>query len=376
MARRTNPMGSDDNPADDPAPIGGDPPAPPVTPAPPATPAPPPMTPGVMTRLFLVPLLIVVGIVGCAVVVVLLFGGIVTEPERSVDQLIAVLERPTGRKMVGMMLPRDKEVWQAAQELAGRLKRPDQELRGSDRTAVARRLAALVQRDGDSSAELSDGERQKLAFVMMALARVGEPESLPVLVDRLASPSAATRQAALIALSYYPGSEELGPFLAVMTERLTDEALEVRIVACAVVAHLAERAPGVRAFAADRLADGLNDPEREVQWNAALGLGRLADRRCKLVLLDLLDRTYWEEKTSYRAPDPVTDSPGGVDHPLPPGRINVYLKTAIEAAACFLTEPVDTEVRKALVRLSDDTDAGVSGVAVKLLSTRPAEPGG
>ncbi len=327
------------------------------------------MTPGIMGRLFLVPLLIVGAIIGCAVIVVLLFGGIVSEPERSIDQLIGFLERPAGDKTAGMMLPRDKEVWQAAQELAGRLTKADQELLAVDRDKTARRLANIVQRDGPLSADLADGDRQKLAFVMMALARVGEPDTLPALLEQLEAPSPATRRAALLALSYYPDPEELGRHIAVIATSLRDEAVEVRIVACPVVALVGDSAHRARALAADRLADRLMDAEREVQWNAALGLGRLADRRCKMVLLDMLDRTFWEEKTHYRAPGIGMGSGTASDHPLAPGRVNVYLQTAMEAGACFLTDPEDPEIREALERLADDKHAGVRGVAVKLLST-------
>lgn len=329
----------------------------------------PPMTPGFMGRLFLVPLLIVGVIIGCAVIVVLLFGGIVTESERSIDQLIAVLERPAGDKTVGMMLPRDKEVWQAAQELAGRLTAADHELVGADREAVGRRLSSLVRRDGLSSADLPQGERQKLAFVMMALARIGEPEFLPALLEQLGAPSPGTRRAALLALSYYPEPSDLGRHIAPIAQALLDEAVEVRIVACPVVALVADNAPGAQELAADRLADRLLDAEREVQWNAALGLGRLADRRCKMVLLDMLDRSFWEEKTRYQAPGSGTGPGIPTDHPLPAGRVNVYLQAAMQAAACFLTDPEDPEIREAFDHLAEDKHAGVRGTAVKLLST-------
>ncbi|MCH7814923.1 MAG: HEAT repeat domain-containing protein [Planctomycetes bacterium] len=325
-----------------------------------------------MGRLFLVPLLIVGAIIGCAVVVVLLFGGLVSEPEHSIDQLIAALERPAGEKTVGVMLPRDKEVWQAAQELAGRLTKADQELIGADRDKIARRLARIVERDGPVAGDLRDGERQKLAFVMMALARVGEPEVLPTLLKQLESPSAATRRAALMALSYYPDPEALGPHISVIARSLLDEAVEVQIVACPVVALVADSADGARTFAADRLADRLVDADPEVQWNAAIGLGRLADRRSKLVLLDMLDRTFWEQKVLNQAPETGTGRGIGAGHPLPAGRVNVYLQTATKAAACFLTDPEDPEIREALERLAEDKHAGVRGSAVKLLSTSAA----
>ncbi len=322
-----------------------------------------------MGRLFLVPLIIVGAIVGCAVVVVLLFGGLVSEPEHSIDQLITALERPAGDKTVGVMLPRDKEVWQAAQELAGRLTKPEQELIGADREKIARRLARIVRRDGPVSADLPNGERQKLAFIMIALARVGEPEVLPALLEQLDAPSAATRRAALLALSYYPDPAALGPHIAVIARSLSDEAVEVQIVACPVVALVAASASGARALAADRLADRLVNADREVQWNAAIGLGRLNDRRSKPVLLDMLDRTFWEAKMLDQAPETRTGRGTGVGHPLPAGRVNVYLQTAMEAAACFLVDPEDAEIRKALERLAEDNHAGVRGSAVKLLST-------
>lgn len=330
----------------------------------PANPAPP--TVSLIGRLFLVPLLIVAAIIGCAVLVVLLFGGIVSEPERSLNELVAVLERPTGNKTVGVMLARDKEVWQAAQELAGRLRKPDRELSEHELERIVTRLSALVRRDGERSAELVDGERQKLAFVMIALARVGAPEALPALVAQLQAPAAATRRDALIALSYYPEPLDLAGDIAAIARTLDDQAVEVRIVACPVVARVAGSAEGARIFAVEILAERLEDPEREVHWNAALALGNLGDRRCKPVLLEMLDRAFWEEISSRGAPGMETGRGAADEYPLSPGRINVYLKASMEAGARLL-DSADAEIREALNRLAEDKDAGVSGVAMKLL---------
>ena len=73
-------------------------------------------------RLFVMPLIIVCVVVFCVVVVILSFGAITNAKERPLTELLAKLEAPSPEGPAGpMMLPREKELWQAAQELALRL---------------------------------------------------------------------------------------------------------------------------------------------------------------------------------------------------------------------------------------------------------------
>ncbi|MCE7927094.1 MAG: hypothetical protein DYG91_01140, partial [Chloroflexi bacterium CFX7] len=90
-----------------------------------------------LARLFGVPLLIVVMIIGSAVLVVLLFGSITTEQDRSVGELLGVMERePVGKVFDLAMMPQDKEIWQAAKELAARLQQGQSPMSAADLDAV------------------------------------------------------------------------------------------------------------------------------------------------------------------------------------------------------------------------------------------------
>ena len=56
-------------------------------------------------RLFAVPMVIVLVIVGCAVVVVLAFGAIVSFKEVPVGDLLAKLESASGERSAGVLMP-------------------------------------------------------------------------------------------------------------------------------------------------------------------------------------------------------------------------------------------------------------------------------
>ena len=89
-----------------------------------------PMTLTLLGRFFGVPLLIIGVVVAGAVVVVLLFGGPALPQKRTVESLIQSLESNSGDRSAGLLLPREKELWQTALELSERL---PQQNGGTDR---------------------------------------------------------------------------------------------------------------------------------------------------------------------------------------------------------------------------------------------------
>ena len=108
-----------------------------------------PMTFSLLGRFFLVPLMIIGTIVGGAVCVVLLFGGPVTSGERPIAELLQTLEATTGEKSFGILLPREKELWQTALELSVRLKDKGKESSFSEDELenVSRRVSSMVNAD-------------------------------------------------------------------------------------------------------------------------------------------------------------------------------------------------------------------------------------
>src|ERR1044071_4625262 len=108
----------------------------------------PPMTKTLLARLFVVPAILVSMLVLGLMGVVILFGwpGIGQRP--SVEQLMTDIEQVgAGERQLGVaLLPRDKDVWLAAQELAERLKNPSKELKPDEVSPTSERLAKIFQR--------------------------------------------------------------------------------------------------------------------------------------------------------------------------------------------------------------------------------------
>ena len=87
------------------------------------------MTSRLMTQLFAVPALIVGAVITCALLVTLAFGWIASGQEESIESLITKISAGTGDKVIGVVLPpKEKELWQAALELAQRLQQPEKEI--------------------------------------------------------------------------------------------------------------------------------------------------------------------------------------------------------------------------------------------------------
>ena len=168
----------------------------------PATSDPPPESESLLGRLLVVPLIIVSVIILCAVVVVLSFGAIASEREKPIAQVLAVLEASTGDKTVGILLmPQDKETWQAAQELALRLENLEDEVPPNQLPEIRRRLTGLLEQMLGQHGRLERRGRQRTFFIMRAAAKAGATDAVPLLAVALESPDAEVRREALAALA-------------------------------------------------------------------------------------------------------------------------------------------------------------------------------
>ncbi len=307
----------------------------------------PPMSASLMARLFGVPLLIVTLIIGSAVVVVLLFGSISSEQERSVDDLLTAMERePTGKVFDVALMPADKEIWQAGKELAARLQKKDSELSAEDMRKIVTRLSALIARDLPLSASFREDRRGVLHFAIAALGATGEPDSIAPLRKALHAEDWQTRREALKALGAAHRTAGAEASAAEVASLLEDPEPTVRTVAAFVLTFLASpQDEGVLAQlqrACDR-----PDEDREVRWNAALTLARLGSPRSKDVLIAMLDRRYWAEGAPVRL-----EGGGGAatEKPMPPGQVESILRATIEAAS----KVRDADVRQAIEALGKD----------------------
>ncbi|MCC7292872.1 MAG: HEAT repeat domain-containing protein [Phycisphaerales bacterium] len=307
----------------------------------------PPMTASLMARLFGVPLLIVTLIIGSAVVVVLLFGSISSEQERSVDDLLAVMDRePTGKVFDVALMPADKEIWQAGKELAARLQKKDAELSTEDLQKIVARLSALIARDLPRSASFREDRRGVLHFAIAALGATGEADSIAPLRKALHAEDWQTRREALKALGAAHKTVGARASAAEIASLLDDPEATVRTVAAFVLTFLASP-QDEDVLAQLQRACARPGEDREVRWNAALTLARLGSSRSKDVLLAMLDRRYWAEGTPVR----LEGGGGGpTEKPMPPGQVEAILRATVEAAS----NVQDADVRQAIEALGKD----------------------
>ncbi len=313
------------------------------------------LTPAVMAKLFVVPLVIISVIVGSAVLVVVLFGSITTDRARSISSLLDVLEGQVGERTAGVLLPNEKEVWQVGRELALRLRKKDTELTAEELETVVSRLSALLGRLSADSDGLSEMGRKQMCFVIQALSRTGAAEAVGPIVAVLGDGDRGTRREALTALAALREVPETHEALPRLIAALEDVDSVVRTVACVAVSAVADRTDSEAIEALGRV---YSDADREVRWNAALGLARLGSDRGKSTLLDMLSRQYWEEDVKFRVA-------GGGEYPLDPNAIVRYLVAAVEASS----ELEDVDVRSRIRALEEDESPAVKSAVRRACST-------
>ena len=312
-------------------------------------------------RLFIVPLIILGVILSSAAIVVLSFGAIASDKEKPLSQVLSLLEAGTGEKTAGLILaPQDKEMWQAAQELALRLERVESELGPEELRDVQDRLVRLLERDLSATGPSERIGRQRTYFVMRAAARARANDVVPLLVEALDNPDAGIRREALGSLALMRDSEPARAQVVRIARSLGDSDSVVRMVACAALSNLADPDDaGVIAALADA---HLVDEDQDVRWNAALTLARLDSPRALPTIADMLQRSYWQNRRVQ-----FQSSEGRmVDRPLAPERVNEYLIAAINAAENL----DDAEVWGRIAELTKDPVLRVVGRARRAIADR------
>jgi hypothetical protein len=327
-----------------------------------------------MARLFGVPLVIVGVIVGCSVLVVLLFGGISEPPQRDIKSLLTTLEQNTGERSMGVLFTQEKELWQVAQELALRLNARKTELTAQDLNEVVERLSNLVRQDAERVSQVPPSDdvarhqsvrRERLHFVMHALARTGDSRVVPVLAERLGDRSPTTRREAIRALASLEDLPEVAELASDVAALLQDSDETVRMVAAAGLSSIGG---GEDKGILKMLVRSLVDESVEVQWNAALTLARLGSDRGRMALMDLLDRSFLEKDGLMQ----VKKEDGTIHRStLPPDRVAALLEAAMDAAANLDDEGLWSQIEL----LSEDDHPSVSGRAQELLKNRGAPAG-
>ncbi len=337
-----------------------------------------PMTFSLMGRLFAVPLLIIGTIVGGAVLVVLLFGAPAAPQARSVDSLLQALEASGGERSMGILLPREKELWQTALELSVRLekKQQDAELSQADLASIARRIAGMVRTDlanlgtiptvGVERANQQEVRSTRLQFLIRALGRTEQAEAVDPLIEIVRSGEEPFAQVAMQMLGDMHSIPEVQKGVEPIVGLLQRGAKpETRLVACTVLSLLA---PHGDSAAIEALRSARLGTEGEVVWSASLALARLGSNAGKSTLLDLLDRKFLSRADLYQ----VTDK-AGVTHryPFPPQRVEEVMLAAIDASARLN----DADLWDSIGRLQSDPSPTVRSRAIAAIERHKSASG-
>jgi HEAT repeat protein len=311
-------------------------------------PQPEAMTPTLMGRLFIVPAIIVCVMLAVAVVVVM-FGTTTIDKQASISDLIDRLEQDPGERTMSMLLPRAKESWQAAQELAHRFEQKDKFLKADEIEPTAQRMVALLAKY-PAGLNTEDAGPPQQYFVMLALAKLGSPTAVEPLTALLKDANWNTRRTALAALAEMKGVPQAKAALPAVYPLLNDEKPAVQIVACATIATLADRGDPV----AIQNVAGRLESDREISWNAAMTLARLGSDRGKLVLMNILERGFWEGLDL----DYVEDG-AAIRRKYSPLEVEKNLSAAIDAAASLK----DVELSGLIEKLTNDPSVIVRNAA-------------
>lgn len=329
------------------------------------------MTFTLMGRFFGVPLLIIGTIVAGAVIVVLFFGGPAAPQQRTVESLLVTLESNSGERSAGVLLPREKELWQTALELSERLEKKDAELNPDELHLVARRLATMIDAElanidnvtaFDDDLPIQQNLRSsRFDFLMRAVARTECPEAIPALVKVVDSKREPYNALAIQQLgNLHELVNSLEPIESILKTLSQSTRNETLLTACTVLSILAPKGD-IKSIGA--LTTTLSANDGEVGWSAALALARLGSPAGKSTLLDLLDRKFLESGEWYR----VVDASGNVrTHPLPPERVKALLMAAMDAASCL----DDADLWSMIDRLKSDTSLAVKGKAMEVTDRR------
>ena len=316
-----------------------------------------PMTSRLMTQLFAVPALIVGAVITCALLVTLAFGWIATGQEESIESLITRISAGTGDKVIGVVLPpKEKELWQAALELARRLQRPEKEISPEKLPAIALQLRTAIEGVIRMPRPYSQATKDRMNFMAIALGRLREPSAIEQFESMLTNDEPAVRKAGV------SGMAELGPIPEMRSRASTlvpvlndDPVREIRLMAATALGQIADR--GNKAVI-DALRKQLVD-EDEVRWNVALALIRLGDESGKLDVLDMLSREYWQNRR-------IKDDPESEQtRPIAEAEIGRNIRSALTA----LDRVHDSEIRSAIRLLADDPNPLVRGDARNVLKT-------
>jgi hypothetical protein len=251
-----------------------------------------------IVRLFLIPLLIVAGAVGVMWLISRLVGG-----EPTFDEALQRLKNPGGERTVNYLIgPGSKQRYMDAKTLVDRMKAPGG-MSEEERIKLASDLRDILEHYSNDS---EGGVRH---FILLALGRVWQKaspneamnspaaigsrrETMQELIKFASSPNVSNRKAAILAMAYWAGRDEVRDAIPLLVNKVRDEKedLDVRLAAATVLGPIATAADK---NVIDALQFALRDTDPahvELVWGSALSLAELDQADVADTILKLLDR--------------------------------------------------------------------------------------
>ena len=279
--------------------------------------------PAIAVQFFLIPLLVV----GATVLVYVGFRSLLSEDRSAQEYLTDIRSGGTNRR------------WPAAYELSRLMANPDFVKR--DEALLAPELIKAFEESKNDDPRV----RQYLALTLGRLTPPIPPKARELLIQALNDRDSQTRISAIWAL----GSTGDDTVAAQIEQQYSSEDAGVRKMAVYALGSI----PG--AASSDTLVKALDDPQPDVQWNAAIALARHGRHEGVPVLRRMLDRDYVEHH--------VTRQQQATEEIDPVGEVMISGLRAVAALKeATLSDPVRTLSEK-------DANLKVRQAAMETLKT-------
>ena len=326
-----------------------------------------------IVRLFLIPLFIVAAAVGVMFLIGRLAGG-----TPSTEELLTRLRNPGGGRTAQMLIgPGSKQRFLDAKALTDTMKAG---MTAAERVKLSADLIDII----NNHTGTDEGDVRH--FLLLALGRVwqrdarhpeasgpgtaeGRGTAVSTMLRYADSPNLADRKAAILAMAYMAGNEEVRAAFPVLIKKLTDgnEDLDTRLAAATVLGPVATP-QDADVIAALQSAMRDSEPRNaELVWASALSLAQLGQRDVEDTILKLLSR---EELSKLDVYDRETDPKNPAFRKLSQQEQERYLINTMQGARKLGSPAVDEQMR---MLAEKDLSARVRYAAKEILQSVGAQ---
>lgn len=315
---------------------------------------------GAVGKLFVIPLLIVIVIVGMLLFARLFDWITIGSPNTATENLQVINDGIQGGYgepgAMGAMSPKSKRVMKAAQEFARQAQQAPDADKANLAASVSKMLAEL--KPGQAEAAGRDDLPTLRYYLILALGMLNQAEYVEDVVAALDWPHWRSRQAALLALQAMRDQPAVRAQAARVARMVHDSNMLVQVQAAQLAGHLGSADQGE---VVSSLTEALRKTD-QVAWNAALSLVYMkADvAEARRIVRDMLLNRQALESASVKQ---FQSGAEPAERPLDPAWVQQILVGAAEVAG----RSGDRSYVEALQKLAQDSDPAVKEAALKAL---------